>query len=123
MSKNKRKRGAIHIKPNRAEKVRPFDATEKNAKKLLLRKIQETQKIIMNVEKTSKMFTNVLESINGEFNCRQFQMIKMDYESILAHCESLKTDGPEVAHREIPLEESEIADEDQPGFKPEIVND
>lgn len=77
------------------------------AQELLVRKLMATKKTIKNIEKTCKIYKNAMEGITGEFNCRQFQMIGQDLESILVHIQDLEDNGPDKAHDEIPLEDSE----------------
>ena len=55
-------------------------------------------------------FKSSLTVAKEKYNCRQFQYILQDMESILSHIESLEKDGPMPADKEIPLEESELGD-------------
>ena len=74
---------------------------------------QQQQELIEKVNKIvelgNQMFPRIVECL-GILQCKEFQLIAMDLESIGAHLNSLSLNGPSEPLEEIPLEDSETAD-------------
>lgn len=59
-----------------------------------------------------KELFSCIESMNTVHPCRQFQMVRMDVASAIMQIEDLLSNGPKEPFEEIPLEQSEIKEEE-----------
>lgn len=89
-------------------KIKSPGPTLTQAQEELAGDLSKIKKIVDNLKKTSNTFKDTFETINEKYNCAQFQFIVQDLESICQHIDSLETVGPQPAHEEIPLEQSEL---------------
>jgi len=85
---------------------------KKEAEDALKADLVKMKKVIENINDTCGIFRATMIKINEKFKCYQFQMIEQDLESIMLHIEDVEKNGPRAAQEEIPLEDSEVSEEE-----------
>lgn len=109
MSRNKRIRNGLAkvLNLRKKPKIEFDDMTEQQ--QALLGDISKVRKMVDNFKETTVIYQKKFDEVMIAYNCHQFQLIAQDLESILQHISSLETEGPVTAHKDIPLEESEMS--------------
>jgi len=96
----------------RNKKYNP-DKVNDARRKELLDDITKVKRCIEGIGQVAGVCKNSLKNIDSTYNCFQFQLMIQDFESILMHIEDLQNSGPKPVQREVPLEESEITEEQE----------
>ena len=86
----------------------PHGPTKEEAEEQLVRELMASKKVVENINDSCDIFLKAMQGIRKKYDCLQFQLIEQDLESILGHIDNLQENGPMEAHRDVPLEESEM---------------
>jgi hypothetical protein len=100
------------VKKKRNKKYNP-DKKMDAQRKELLDDITKVKRCVEGIGQVAGVCKNSLKKIDDRYNCFQFQLMIQDFESILMHIEDLQNVGPKPVQKEIPLEESEITEEQE----------
>jgi len=94
------------IRMNRKRR-RAEEAKNRRAQTSVEKRVANMHKFLGGVEVAVKGLSKQFEQMHKDFPCLQFQRIKSDLTSVQEHLEHMRVFGPDEAHKEIPLEESE----------------
>lgn len=119
-SASKRIRRAKQIEINNKRNQRFLDEVKSHPgyadmspeQKALLHDTVAFKQMVESCDSIAERFVKSFESAKKKYNCRQVQYILQDLESIRSHIASLQEDGPIEADKEIPLEDSELGDDE-----------
>lgn len=99
------------------------ESADRRANRALDKRIRDMERFLRQTEGAMRGLRKTFAKQHEIFPCLQFQRISSDLASICEHLEHLREFGPTEAHREIPLEESEIKDEVEAVEPPPIPED